>query len=587
MAKRRDPRPRRGKDAGTPGARPASDAPSPGAAPASAAPASAGPPPTASPADGPRDAVPPPTASPADTAVPSPLPTATARPAGGDAGGAAATRGWWWTELTWARWVAFRVCFFGLLAVDAFLQLPHAPRYGAGGFNVPHLSWLPLPEPGRVSITFVHAALCLLFALVAQGALVRVALPLATALYGWAYFSSQLDSYQHHYLMWLVLVVLCFAPRAPAPPPAGAAATAPRRVSTWVVRLLLVQVGVVYLWAGIAKIDPLWLDGSALFVQVKDGAIRDLIAGVGFDRVAVLVLAAELFLAVAVWLRRLWLPALAAGVGLHVGIELVGLEIGLFSYLMFAIYLLLVPDAWFVAAARPLAAARRRATAALGARTAVLRLAGWPLALAAVVALLVVVPLPFGAAVALLVALAVTGGAAALVGSRPGAAARLGWAVAVAAALPLALHTSTDVASDYYRYWAGSARRLGDEADARRAYRGLLAVDPSSEYAHFHLGKQEAGAGRHERALDHFARAQRAAPGRGRAHFAEAEVRLRQNDPEAARAALRAGLEREPDHVQAQRLLQDLGGSFTPPTRPPRDGAPTGGGGASDGDEDP
>ena len=67
---------------------------------------------------------------------------------------------------------------------------------------------LPLPEPGRASITFAHAAMCILFALVAQGALVRVALPLATVLYGWAYFSSQLDSYQHHYLVWLLLVIL-------------------------------------------------------------------------------------------------------------------------------------------------------------------------------------------------------------------------------------------------------------------------------------------------------------------------------------------------------------------------------------------
>jgi hypothetical protein len=98
---------------------------------------------------------------------------------------ATAPRGWWWLEMPWAKLVAFRFVFFGLMAIDAFLQLPHASRYGAGGFDVPHFSWLPLPEPGRASITFAHGALCVLFALVAQGALVRVALPLATALYGW------------------------------------------------------------------------------------------------------------------------------------------------------------------------------------------------------------------------------------------------------------------------------------------------------------------------------------------------------------------------------------------------------------------
>ena len=246
----------------------------------------------------------------------------------------------------------FRFAFFALLAVDAFLQLAHAPRYGAGGFNVQHLPGAPLPEPGRASITFAHAAMCLLFALVAQGILTRVTLPLVTLLYGWAYFSSQLDAFQHHYLVWLLLVVLCFVPHAPEPRLPTAAPTTPRHMRSWAIRLVLVQVGIVYLWAAISKMTPLWLDGTAIDIQISDGAaVRGLTASLGFATVAKLVLVAELVLAIAVWWRPAWPVALAAGIGLHAGVELIGLDIGLFSYLMFAVYLLVIPDRAYLALA--------------------------------------------------------------------------------------------------------------------------------------------------------------------------------------------------------------------------------------------
>ncbi len=469
----------------------------------------------------------------------------------------------WALELSWAKWLSFRFVFFGLLAVDAFLQLPHASRYGAGGFNVAHVSAVPLPEPGRASITFVHGALCILFALVAQGALVRVALPLATALYGWAYFSSQLDSYQHHYLVWLLLVVLCFAPRAPDSLPAGAGPSATRRVTSWAFRLALIQVGIVYAWAAISKIDTLWLDGSALYIQIQDGWVRSLVGSIGFERVAVMVMGVELFLAAAVWIRPLRVPAIVAGVGLHVGVELIGLEIGLFSYLMIAVYLLLVPDLLYTATAAQITPLLGR----LGRRLPIAALAhaGWPIAIALLVAAVVVIPLPFGGVVAVAVVLLLAGTVAALLSPARGRRGRLAWAFALAAAVPIVVNARTDVASDYYRYWAGSARRLGDDADARRAYLGLLEVEPGSEYAHYYLGKLDSDAGRLDAAIDHYRRAQRGDPTRARAFFAEADVRLRQNDRELARAALEAGLRIEPANAQAQGQLTSLGGTRPSP----------------------
>jgi hypothetical protein len=419
---------------------------------------------------------------------------------------------------------------------------------------------LPLPSPGRASITFVHGALCVLFALVAQGAFTRVVLPIVTVLYGWAYFSSQLDSYQHHYLMWLLLVILCFAPREPDPLPKGASEGAQRTVTSWAFRLALVQCSIVYLWAAIAKIDSLWLDGTALYIQAKDGWFRGMISAIGFDKVAVMVLAGELFLAAALWNRKLWLPAFFIGVGLHAGIEFVGLEIGLFSYLMIAVYLLVVPDVVYRVVAEKVPRVKLPPA---------LRHVAWPAAVAAMIATFVIVPLPLGASLAFAGVVLVAGAATSLFAADRSTGTRLAWAFAVAALVPTVVHLKTDVADDYYRYWAGSARRLGDDKDARKAYAGLLDVDPSSEYAHYYLGKLDADAGRFDAALAHFAAGQRSAPKRGRSFYAEADVHLRQNDPEKAKAALTAGLAVDPD-PQAQSLLASMGG-----TAPTTDKKPT------------
>ncbi|MBP6849095.1 MAG: HTTM domain-containing protein, partial [Kofleriaceae bacterium] len=212
---------------------------------------------------GPGPAVP--AASPAATASTAPAPAA-ARPPVRAAALPTATRGRFWLdfELSWASWALFRLCFFGLHAIDAVLQLAHAPRYGAGGFNVPQLPLPLLPAPDRTGMSFVYGLLAIAFALCAVGVAVRVLLPLAAALYAYAYFVSQLDSYQHHYLMGLVLFLLCFVPTAPT----SVGADGRRWLRSWALRLVLVQLAIVYLWAAVAKVDPAWLDGKLLASQV-------------------------------------------------------------------------------------------------------------------------------------------------------------------------------------------------------------------------------------------------------------------------------------------------------------------------------
>jgi len=432
----------------------------------------------------------------------------------------AGNRFWQDFELSWAKWTVFRFVFFGLQAVDAFWQVGHAPRYGAGGFNVQQLPGALLPEPSRVGMTFVYGALCVLFALIAQGAVVRWALPLATALYGYAYFVSQLDSYQHHYLIWLVLVLLCLVPTRPDPSPGRVA-----WVRAWSLRLLLVQLGLVYAWAAFAKLDGVWLDGSALARQVHTGWIRSQLESVGYAPVAIAVLAVEITLAGTVWLRRAWPIAVPLGFGMHVGIELIGLDIGLFSYFMMALYLLLLPDAIFTGlVARLTALTAPLAKVPAGAR---LGLAG-----VVIVAALIVVgrhPLPLGKVAGLAIgaglAIVVTGA-----GTYPAKARTVALAIA-----PLALLlTVTEVANDHFRMWAGSARRMGLATDERAAYQGLIAVDPTSEYGHYYLGRLELTAGKPDVAIEHFHAAEASEPRRARSYQAEAAAHLAKHDRAAA-----------------------------------------------------
>ena len=83
-------------------------------------------------------------------------------------------------------------------------------------------------------------------------------IPLATAIYGWLYFASQLDSYQHHYLVWLMLLLACFVPWQR---PHGAKPAT--HIRTWAIRLLLVQLAIMYLWAAISKMNGAWLMAHA------------------------------------------------------------------------------------------------------------------------------------------------------------------------------------------------------------------------------------------------------------------------------------------------------------------------------------
>ncbi len=454
-------------------------------------------------------------------------------------------------EMSLAKFAVARFAIFAVLAVDAVLQIGHASRYGAGEFNVAHLPFLP----GLSRLAYLHsqcliACLAMLVAVGAGGRLPAIALSLV---YGWCYFGSQLDSYQHHYLVWLLLTLWCFVPTGAA---LGASAP-PIRSSA--LRLLLLQLAIMYLWAAISKFDAKWLDGTAMSLQIR-GLLREVIDDtVGIKIVSRLVIVTELALAATIWRQRAWRWALPLGLGLHCMIALSGLEIGVFAYLMLAIYLLVIPEPMVRAGVGWL----RARTAPWSGRVAQglstgHRAAAGALSLVALGLLFAVRPplrsplvMAFAAAPLLLTAR-----------WQLTALHRFTTRAALAATLALLALVVVDraagVSLDYYRYWGGTARRLGAPAEAEQAYRGLIEVAPHLELAHYQLGRLLLKRGALEDGLAQLRLAEQLDPGQARA------------SDELARALRGAG--REEEAVAAAQRAQARRAATAPSAVPARAG---------------
>jgi hypothetical protein len=319
---------------------------------------------------------------------------------------------------------------------------------------------------------------------------------------------------------------------------------------------------ILYFWAAIAKLSPDWLDGTTLSKQLLVPWVRDIVGGLPgtFTTAAVVVALVELALAVLLCFRRAWPIALGLGVGLHAGIELAGFKIGIFSYFMFALYTLLLPDRLLVSVAEMVASglapvrqavARMAEAASEGVRfaaVAVLCLAAGGLALAW---------LPFAEGRVVAVAAVVVAAADIALAARGRRRAALHTATAhlVASALLFGLVAWTDDAFDYYRFWGGSARRLENDAEAVVAYTGLTRVRPDYAQGHFFLGASLHQQGKTAEALASFRRAQEAVPPDPRAFTGEAALHTASGNGPAAIAAAEKALSLNPDDRAARAIL--------------------------------
>ena len=228
--------------------------------------------------------------------------------------------------------LVLRFGFFGLLAYDLWsISLSHAPRYGAGGFNVAHLDFLNLwfsPNPVTIGILYILAGTLSLW--VAVGLLGRLATALCASIYTFSYFWSQADSYQHHYLLCLCLFLFVGMPW--------------QKIKSINLNALMLQMSLIYAWTAVAKLEPVWLSGDTLNKLVVAPDVRATVLSAGaalglnvqetFQFSAWTVIFGEFFAAVAFVVQPLRSLAFFIVPWFHIMVEWIGFDIELFSYYM-------------------------------------------------------------------------------------------------------------------------------------------------------------------------------------------------------------------------------------------------------------
>ena len=263
------------------------------------------------------------------------------------------------TRSQFSRLWALRTFFFGLLSYDLIsITLKHAARYGVDGFNVPHVSWLglllPTPTPQVVAVLWTVCAACACLA--ALNVCTTVTIRLTAALYTGIYFWSQADSYQHHYLNAIILVVLaCLPARAWM----SSKHDEPGKDAFPLLGLLYCQFALVYFWTAVAKIDSTWLSGITMMslsqsdtLLMFTAQLSELVYGTSGDpqlahdalyrTLSLAVIAGELLVAICFILPRLRTLGLFLAPTFHLSVEFLGLDIELFSLYMIGINLILL-----------------------------------------------------------------------------------------------------------------------------------------------------------------------------------------------------------------------------------------------------
>ncbi|MGB0646509.1 MAG: HTTM domain-containing protein [Bradymonadia bacterium] len=263
-----------------------------------------------------------------------------------------------------SRLWALRTFFFGLLSYDLIsITFKHAARYGVDGFNVSHLAWLGqfLPQPTPQSVGTLWALCAMSACLAALNVLTAATIRLTAILYTGIYFWSQADSYQHHYLNAIILIVLASLPTRAWKPQQK---DQPSKNTFPFIGLLYCQFALVYFWTAVAKIDPTWLSGTTMMslsqsdtLLIYTSHISEMLYGTSGDpqlahdalyrTLSLSVIAGELLVAVCFLVPKLRPLGLVLAPIFHLSVEFLGLDIELFSLYMIGINLILLSPSNF------------------------------------------------------------------------------------------------------------------------------------------------------------------------------------------------------------------------------------------------
>ncbi|MBW2463895.1 MAG: HTTM domain-containing protein, partial [Deltaproteobacteria bacterium] len=342
----------------------------------------------------------------------------------------------------------------------------------------------------------------------------------------------------------LLLVVCCFLPFHELPGlDRGPVPDEPRRIRSLAIRLIYAEVSIVYFYTAITKVDEHWLSGWSLNRIITVEGVREMYASINaalgwtdlgmYSFVAHVIMLWQFFVAVAFIVPRLRPAACITGPIFHILVEVIDLKIGWFSYYMIGIYyLLLFPDSWFLAAARPLAPVLERGQALLSNLTRPGEPASQYMAAGTAGACAMgVYFVPAEGTVPLAVGVAAMTAAALWPRKSLPTTSALTRALANAAVVFCMVGTlrASDAPYDYYRFWGGDLARRDQVEDAAHMYERANALrGPHEPARHFQLARAYQRLGRSEDARRAYEEGLERAPddARGRAELRALERQM-------------------------------------------------------------
>jgi hypothetical protein len=242
-----------------------------------------------------------------------------------------------WVALGWGRELA-EAGYFG----DVF-HLPFIPE-----------AWVP----SRLLYTGVLASMLVLAVLATVGHWARPALAASAALGVYVLLCDRLQFHHNRYALFCLAGLLSLSPCDRSFLITGSVESPAARVgSLWAMRLMRIQVSLIYLASGGGKLlDADWRDGLVLADRMARHANEALGRGVpprvvewlttaaASSALAKIAIATELFLAIGLWPKRTRVFALWWGMMFHLTIEVTS-RVELFTWLTLASYALFVtPD---------------------------------------------------------------------------------------------------------------------------------------------------------------------------------------------------------------------------------------------------
>lgn len=184
---------------------------------------------------------------------------------------------------------------------------------GIAGGKLRYPALLPAPTSASVQIFLVVGLLAAAFLLV--GILASGAAAVGSALLTAALLWDQQTYSSHHLLITLLLAYLSFARSGERGSLARHRSPDRSDVPWWPQLLMMTQVSALYLFAGLSKMNPRFVSGRPLQDWMwLEGPLWL------FQALAVATIVTEMFLAFALWVPRLRVAAVIAGVALHLGI---------------------------------------------------------------------------------------------------------------------------------------------------------------------------------------------------------------------------------------------------------------------------